>query len=327
MQSSINYKEIAQNSIEQTIRALRVAAENIDSSFEHAVRLLGESELVVVTGIGKSGIIAQKIAATLTSTGTRAIFLHPIEALHGDIGIIPTNGCAVICLSKSGNTKELLQLLPFLKQRNCSIIGLLGKVDSSIANFCDFIMNASIQNEACPLNSAPTTSTSVALALGDALAIGVMQYKKWTIEQFSFLHPAGQLGKNMTVKVREIMHSGDKMPVVYSTDNFRTAIIENSRKSLGCVVVMNNEQSLLGIITDGDIRRVIESSDDFMYIPVMECMTKNPSVVSEESLLGEALSIMENREKQISVLPVISQNGRCVGVVRIHDIVRMGIEV
>ncbi|MCX8051081.1 MAG: KpsF/GutQ family sugar-phosphate isomerase [Chlorobi bacterium] len=300
--------------------AIRRTANQLSDSFVRAIELLRTARLVAVSGIGKSGIIAQKIAATLSSVGTPAIFLHPVEALHGDIGVLCPQDVAVV-LSRSGTTQELVQLVPFLKQRGIPVIGILGSPNGYLAGVVDVVLDASVEREACPWDAVPSASTTAALALGDALALVLMQVKEFTIGDYARSHPMGQLGKNLSLTVADVMARGDRIPIVSPDASFREAIIEISRKGLGCVCVIT-EGRLVGIITDGDVRRTLERYEDIRPIRVADVMTPNPITIAPDALLGEALATMERRKRQIGVLPVVTADGQCVGVVRIHDIVR-----
>ncbi len=291
-----------------------------------AVQMLNEAQTILVFGIGKSGIVGQKIAATLTSTGSRSISVHPVEALHGDIGIAERGDVALL-ISKSGTTSELLALLPSLKVRGIGTIGLLGVTDSPLGTLCDCVIDASVEREACPLGLAPMSSTTVAMALGDALAGALMSLRGFRAEDFAAVHASGQLGKNLTLTVNEVMHSGASIPAVERSATFREALVESTRKGLGCCCVVENLETmhLLGIITDGDVRRALERFDDIRPLSALEIMTASPLTTSPDALLGEALAEMERRDRQISVLPVVDTEQRCVGIVRVHDIVRAGL--
>lgn len=310
--------------VQEEIDALRHTLSLLDTRFIDAVDTLASSGKVVVSGIGKSGLIGQKIVATFVSTGTRSVFLHPVEALHGDIGIVE-EGDSALLLSKSGNTAELLKLLPFFKSRRMPVVGLLGAVNSPIANLVDVVVDASVQREACPLRAAPMSSTTVALALGDALAAALMKRQNFTIGQFASFHPLGQLGRNISLCVAELMHKGKMLPTVAPSASFREALIEMSAKNLGCVCVLDNNRRLVGIITDGDVRRILQQHEDITSLTVGDICTRAPIAIAPDALVGEALSLMENREYQISVLPVVDLHGYCTGVVRVHDIVRVSI--
>lgn len=317
-------KEEAIRSIEESIKSLKILKSKIDNKFLEAVQLIISSNNVFVSGIGKSGLIAQKISSTFKSIGISSHFLHPVEALHGDIGIVK-KGDTLILLSKSGTTDELIRILPYLKGRNVKIIAIVSNVDSYLGQNSDIVLDGFVERESCPFNIAPTTSSLVALAIGDALAVCAMKAKDLTIEEFAQNHPLGQIGKNITLTVENIMHRGDALPLISINSNFRDALIEITNKSLGCVCVIDDNQNLKGIITDGDVRRVFHKTDNIHNIGVKDVMTVNPVKVKSDLFLGEALSIMENRKSQINVLPVVDSLDKCIGVIRLHDIVRSNI--
>lgn len=281
---------------------------------------------IVILGIGKSGIIAQKIAATMTSTGTGALHLHPSDALHGGIGIINSDDVVMI-LSNSGETDEIIEMLPYLKRRQVPIIALVGNVGSTLARRADAVIDGSVDQEACPLNLAPTTSTTVALALGDALAMTLMQVKGLTPDDFAVNHPAGQLGKRLTLTVADLMHSGSENPKVPLAAKWVEVVKGISDGGLGAVNIIDDAGVLAGIITDGDLRRVIQRIDHVALANLKcdEIMTKDPAVARPEMLAYDALHLMEDRPSQISVLPVVDGDRVCVGLIRLHDIVRSGL--
>ncbi|HRP01871.1 MAG TPA: KpsF/GutQ family sugar-phosphate isomerase [Candidatus Kapabacteria bacterium] len=308
---------------EDEIEGLQIAKNKIDSSFADAVTLISSSHKVVLSGVGKSGLIARKIAATLSSIGCSATFLHPVEALHGDIGLVQKDDVAIL-LSKSGTTEELNKLIPYLKFRGAKIISILGNINSTIASYSDVVLDGTVEREACPFNLAPTTSSTLALVIGDALAIAVMKVRGTTLEDFSKLHPLGLIGRSITVKVSDIMHKGTNIPTIQQSAKLKDAIIEISRKNLGCVCVVNDAYILEGIITDGDIRRVFQHTENITDLRVFDIMTKDPIKISEGAYLQEAIALMENRNSEISVLPVVDINQQLLGVIRLHDIVRSG---
>lgn len=305
--------------------AVSRAAERLDAkSVEDAVQLLLDcSGKIIVLGVGKSGVIAQKIAQTMTSTGTVAVYIHPSDALHGSLGAI-SDGDVIIALSNSGETEELLIMLPALKRRNVKMISILGNVGSTLAYESDIILDASVDKEACPLNLAPTTSTTVALSIGDALAMALMEAKGQTPEDFAANHPAGRLGKRLTVRVKDLMQAS---PNISPDAGWLTVIKAISDASLGAVNVVNNENKLLGIITDGDLRRTIERTDptELGALKAEMMMTHSPCSTKPEILAFEALKQMQERTSQISVLPVINETDKCIGMLRLHDIVRAGL--
>jgi arabinose-5-phosphate isomerase len=304
--------------------AIQQTAQHLDKfSIEKSVELLLDcTGKVVVTGVGKSAIIANKIADTMTSTGTVAIFVHSSDALHGSLGVITAND-VVIALSNSGETEELLTILPSLKQKNVAIIAIVGNTNSTLARYADVTLDASVSAEACPLNLAPTTSTTVALSIGDALAMTVSMEKNWTEEDFAANHPAGRLGKRLTIKVADLMHES---PNISANANWLEVVKSISKYALGAVNVVDETGNLIGIVTDGDLRRTIEKTppENFSKLTAEEMMTHEPISVTAQTLAYDALQIMENRPSQISVLPVV-ENGKSKGLLRLHDIVRSGL--
>ncbi|HKX82718.1 MAG TPA: KpsF/GutQ family sugar-phosphate isomerase [Pyrinomonadaceae bacterium] len=305
--------------------AIERAAGKLDaSSVNKAIELIDRCESkVIVTGVGKSGVIAQKIAQTMTSTGTVAVFVHPSDALHGSLGVV-TKGDVVIALSNSGETDEVLAILPALQQREVSLISIVGNTDSTLARKSDVVLDASVDQEACPLNLAPTTSTTVALAIGDAIAMTLMEARGLTAEDFAANHPAGRLGKRLTLKVADLMHSS---PNVTPDAGWLEVVKAISTHALGAVNVVADSNELMGIVTDGDLRRTIEKTDpsQLSSLTAENMMTAKPVTASVAMLAFDALQLMENRPSQISVLPVVDVDGQCVGLLRLHDIVRSGL--
>lgn len=306
-------------------KAIEQAANNLDlASVDKAIDLLRNCKgKVIVTGIGKSGVIAQKIAQTLTSTGTVAIYVHASDALHGGLGVV-TSGDVLIALSNSGETDEILAILPSLEGRQVSIISIVGNLNSTLARRSSVVLDASVDKEACPLNLAPTASTTVALAVGDAMAMALMEDRGVTQEAFAANHPAGRLGKRLTIKVSDLMHDS---PNISPEAGWLDVVKAVSKHALGAVNIVDATGKLLGIVTDGDLRRTIEktSSDELSTLTAVEMMTASPIVTRAETLAYEALQQMENRPSQISVLPVVNEEGSAVGLLRIHDIVRSGV--
>lgn len=319
----------------QVVALLRMEADAIAQTatrldraeVERAIALLAACRgKVVLVGLGKSGIIAHKIAATMTSTGTGAIYLHPSDALHGGLGIVAAED-VVIALSNSGETDEVIAMLPFLKQRGVALIALVGNLDSTLARRADIVLDASVDQEACPLNLAPTTSTTVALALGDALAMTLMQMRGLTPDDFAVNHPAGRLGKRLTLRVADLMHMGADNPTISFEARWLEVVAGISRGGLGAVNVVDGAGHLLGIITDGDLRRALQQIKhaELETLTSGAIMTSNPVVASPELLAYDALRLMEDRPSQISVLPVVDAERICVGLIRLHDIVRSGL--
>ncbi|GAP97606.1 KpsF/GutQ family sugar-phosphate isomerase [Leptolyngbya sp. NIES-2104] len=281
---------------------------------------------VILIGVGKSGIVGRKIAATLTSTGTHAIYLHPADALHGDLGIVTSQDVA-IALSNSGETDELLAILPYLKQRRVPIIAIVGNPHSTLSRAADATLDASVDQEACPFNLAPTTSTTVALAIGDAIAMTLMQVKALTPEDFAINHPAGRLGKRLTLRVQDLMLNEPKTTTVRPTATWLEVLQQITIGGAGALSVVDEADRLIGIITDGDLRRWIQKIDprQLHTLNAGIMMTKNPTVVSPDLLAYDALQLMENRPSQISVLPIVDQDQQYLGLIRLHDIIRSGL--
>jgi arabinose-5-phosphate isomerase len=305
----------------------RTAARLSREEVERAVELLAACRGKVVTvGVGKSGHVAQKVAATLTSTGTPAVFLHPSDALHGGIGLVNA-GDVLVVISNSGETAEVLELLPYMQHRRASVVAVVGSLSSTLARRADVVLDASVEQEACPLNLAPTTSTTVALAVGDALAMTLMRVKRLTPEDFAMNHPGGRLGKRLTLKVSDLMHGGVENPTVATGATLLEVVQAISRGGLGAVNVVDDAGKLAGIVTDGDVRRTLQKAglEDLDALKASDVMTREPVVAAPEMLAHAALQLMENRPSQIAVLPVVEAEGRCVGLLRLHDIVRSGL--
>ena len=316
-----NLLRIESDAIAQTATRLDPA------SVERVVDLLAECKgKVVIVGVGKSGIIGQKIAATMTSAGTAALYLHPSDALHGGLGIVQSND-VVIVLSNSGETDEIVAMLPYLKNRQVAIVAIVGNLNSTLARRADAVLDASVDKEACPLNLAPTTSTTVALAIGDALAMTVMKVKGLTSDDFAVNHPAGRLGKRLTLRVGDLMHRDGENPTIAMGSSWVEVVRAISKGGLGAVCVIDTAGRLAGIITDGDLRRAIEqtSHESLAKLTSDDFMTCKPVVATPELLAFDALQLMEDRPSQISVLPVVDENEKCVGLIRVHDIVRTGV--
>ncbi|GBD07385.1 Arabinose 5-phosphate isomerase KdsD [bacterium HR21] len=313
--------EIARAVFQQQAEALRAIGERIGPEFDAALELLQAARQVIVSGVGKSGIIGAKLAATLRSIGVPALFLHAAEAPHGDLGIVRGGDVAVL-ISKSGTTAEVCALLPWLRRRAVRIIAIVGRRESPLARQADVVLEVAVAAEACPLNLLPTTSTTAALVMGDALAIALMQRRGTRAEEIAAAHPMGMLGRLTSLRVRDVMHSGAALPLVSPETSFREMLIEMTAKTLGCVCVVDAAGRLCGLVTDGDVRRTLQRVEDIRPLRVSDIMTRTPVTVSPEATLAEALALMEHRPSQISVLPVVDGEGTCVGVVRIHDIVR-----
>lgn len=314
--------EIVRSVFETQISALQKTAEAIRNQIPQALRLLETcTGKIVVTGIGKSGHIAHKISATLASTGSPSVFLNANEALHGDLGILAP-GDVVVMLSKSGTTAELIRILPKIKTLGIKTLGILGNTNTPLAQKLDVVLDASIEKEGSPFNLAPMSSTTVALVIGDALAAALMTKKGYKAEDFASNHPAGQLGKNLLLKASDVMHSGESLPTLRPDQSIKEAIFMLTRKNLGGVCVVNDDQTLAGFITDGDIRKYLSSEDD-LYKPASGIMTRNPLFCLPDQSLGQVLNLMENPTRQIYVAPVLEEaEGKVVGIIRMHDILR-----
>ena len=301
-------------------RALEAASARLDGEFDRAVDLLAaHAGKVLVTGIGKSGIIAQKIAATFCSVGQPAVFLHPVEALHGDLGLY-TPGDPTVVVSRSGNTEELLRLVMQLKAVASPVIGILGAPQSSLGVLMDVVLDASVRAEADPNNLAPTASASVAMGLGDALAIGLIERRGFTPADFARFHPAGQLGRNLLLRVSEVMHPLAQVATAAATDPLRQVVIGMTSRPLGAACILDSEGRLAGLITDGDVRRALRQHDDIRGVVAADVMTARPAAISPGASVHEALRKMEDRGSQISVLPVVDETGLCMGLLRLHDL-------
>ena len=305
----------------------RAAARLDGAEVERAVALLAACRGKVITaGVGKSGHVAQKTAATLTSTGTAAVFLHPSDALHGGMGLV-AGGDVCLFVSNSGETAELLELLPYTQHKGARVVAVVGNTASALARRADVALDASVEQEACPLNLAPTASTTVALALCDALAMALMCQKQVTAEEFALNHPGGTLGRRLTIRVSDLMRGGAENPTVGVGATLLEVVQAIGRGALGAVNVLDGAGRLAGIITDGDVRRALERVRlaDLGGLTAEGFMTREPVVVAPDLLAHAALQIMEKRPSQIAVLPVVDAGGRCVGLLRLHDIVRVGL--
>ena len=309
--------------LEQEARAIQQIAERLDSSFSEAVMLLVACKgKIIISGMGKSGIIAQKIAATMSSTGSTALFLHPADAAHGDLGIVSRDD-VVVCLSKSGTTEEMNFIIPALRQIGAKIIAMTGNQRSFLAQNADIMLDTDIEKEACPYDLAPTTSTTAMLAMGDALAICLMQQKNFTQRDFALTHPKGSLGRRLTVKVTDIMAKDDALPLVTESSSVTDLILEMTSKRYGVSAVVNGEGRLCGIFTDGDLRRLVQSGREFLCLSAGSVMTANPKTVTASAMAKECLEILETY--RITQLLVCDNEQRPVGIVHIHDLITLGL--
>lgn len=316
-----SYIEEAQRVLSLEARALLEVSSRLGDSFNQAVEcILGHKGKVMVCGIGKSGQVAQKMASTLSSTGTPAVYLHPGEAVHGDLGMYHA-GDPTILISKSGATGELMRLIPILRQLESPIIAIVSNTNSPMAEQADIVLDGTVESEADPLGIVPTTSAVVAMAIGDALASCLMRARSFGEEDFARFHPGGQLGRNLLYSVGDVMHRADKVACFEKGASFFDVISAMTERPLGGAVVLGKNGELEGIVTDGDIRRFLVKNRDLSNVKVEDFMTRGPIVVTPDMKLGKALEIMENRKSQISVLPVV-EDGIFMGLLRLHDIYR-----
>jgi arabinose-5-phosphate isomerase len=315
--------ERAKEVIRIEARAVRALESRIGKNFSEAVDLIYNCKgRVIITGIGKSGLVARKIVATMNSTGTAAIFLHPSDAVHGDLGMVRKED-VVICISKSGDTKEIRELLPMFKRLGVKIISMVGASNSHLAKQSDVILDISVEEEACPYDLAPTASTTATLAMGDALAMTLLQKRNFTEEDFAMFHPGGNLGKRLLLKVEEIMTSGADVPKVKENVPLSEAIMEMTSKRLGATCVVNGEDKLRGIITDGDLRRLLQKTTNVANLTAAEAMTRNPKTIRPDILAAVALEEMETFS--ITQLVVVDGSHHPIGMVHLHDLVKAGL--
>ena len=313
---------IARKVISMEAEAVRQLLDKLDKNFIRAVELIYNCQgRVIVTGLGKSGAIGRKIAATLASTGTSSYFLHASDGLHGDLGIVHKDDVA-ICLSKSGSSDELFTLLPVLQRLQVPIIAITANPASPLASHSDVVLNIGVKEEACPHDLAPTTSSTAMLALGDALAIALLEKRHFTKEDFAFLHPGGTLGKRLLLKVDDLMETGVRVPTVPTGATMKEAVLEMASKR-GICMVINPENHVLGVITTGDLNRLVERTEQFFHIPVTEIMNRNPKMITSGTLAYTAYKKMEHYA--IIAMPVINEQKELVGVIHLHDIMRAGI--
>lgn len=320
--TDVNLLEIARKVITLEAEAVQQLLEELDQRFVKAINLVYSCKgRVIVTGLGKSGAIGRKIAATLASTGTASYFLHASDGVHGDIGIVHKED-VVICLSKSGNSDELFSLLPIFKRIGVPIISITANEESALAKHSDIVLTIGTKEEACPHDLAPTTSSTAMLALGDALAIALLEKKRFSKEDFAFLHPAGTLGRRLLLKVNDLMETGKSVATVGRDATMKEAVLEMASKRGICLVV-SGDNKMLGVITTGDLNRLVERTEQFFHIPVKEVMNPNPKMIVEGTLAYTAYKKME--QYRIIAMPVINSAGELQGVIHLHDIMRVGI--
>ena len=311
-------KQLAREILNREIAALKRTTKLLDDKFERACEAIVSNKGKVITlGIGKSSFIAMKMAATLSSTGTAALFLHPLDALHGDVGVIKKND-VVIIYSNSGETQEVIKLLPLLKLLKCCIISITGNLSSSLARYSEISLDASVTREACPHNLAPTSSIICALAISDALALAISSQNNFTIKDFAKTHPGGAIGKRLMVTVSSIMIKKN-IPLVTGNSKFSKLLEKTTKSNLGLAIITDSQKKLIGVISDGDIKRIMKENKDFESIQIKTVMTKTPVIVSPTMLAAEALSILE--DNNITVLPVIDKN-KVTGILTLKDIIK-----
>lgn len=315
--------ELAQTTLQIEADAILALKARLTSDHQHdfaraVALLLSCSGRVVVSGMGKSGHIARKIAATLASTGTPALFVHPAEAAHGDLGMV-TEADAMIAISNSGESDELLAIVPVIKRLGAKLITMTGRPDSSLAQLADVHLNVAVEKEACPLNLAPTASTTATLALGDALAVALLDARGFREEDFARSHPGGSLGRRLLTHVRDVMRTADAVPAVKPDALLPVALIEVTRKGMGMTAIVDDDSNVLGIFTDGDLRRLIEQGKDFSKTPISELMHRNPRLVAPDQLAVDAVDLME--EHRINQV-LVADDGKLVGALHIHDLTR-----
>ncbi|SDF72370.1 KpsF/GutQ family sugar-phosphate isomerase [Sporolituus thermophilus] len=316
----------ARQVLEAEAEAIRSLIPRINGEFTEAVKMiLACKGRVIVTGMGKSGLIGKKIAATLASTGTPAFFLHPAEGIHGDLGMV-TSEDIVLAISNSGETNEIIGILPSIRRIGARIIAMTGRPASTLGKNSDLVLDVAVEKEACPLGLAPTASTTATLALGDALAVALLSERKFTPEDFAIFHPGGSLGRKLLLTVENVMHSGDDNPVVTQDKTVKEALFVITAKGLGATSVVDEDGRLLGIITDGDIRRGLEKGHDFLDKPVTALMTRTPRTITKDKLAAQALNMMEkNKPRPITVLPVVDETYRAIGMIHLTDLLRQGV--
>ena len=318
--------ENARNVLKMEAEAILELVPRINGQFTAAVEMiLACPGRTVITGMGKSGIIGRKMAATLASTGTPSFYLHPAEGIHGDLGMVTADD-VVIALSNSGETGEILHILPSLRRIGAKIIAMVGNPNSSLGKNADVVLDVGVSKEACPLGLAPTSSTTAALAFGDALAVALLSKRKFTADQFAVFHPGGSLGRKLLMTVADVMHAGDENPLVKGDMKVQDALFIITDKGLGAVSVVDAENKMIGVLTDGDIRRGLSQGFSFLTRPVTELMTKAPKTITQDKLAAEALHLMEsNKPRPITVLPVIDADKHVIGLLHMTDLVRQGV--
>ncbi|MBR5665470.1 MAG: KpsF/GutQ family sugar-phosphate isomerase [Bacteroidales bacterium] len=323
VESSEKIKETAVQCIKMEAEAVGQLTHFVDDAFVESVKIMFHATegRIIVTGIGKSAIIGQKMVATLNSTGTPAIFMHAADAIHGDLGIIQPND-VVVCISKSGNTPEIKMLLPMIRMRDNKVVAIVGNTESYLAKQADFVVNSTVSKEACPNNLAPTSSTTAQLVMADALAVCLMSLRGFSAQDFARYHPGGTLGKQLYLKVRDLSKENE-CPQVSPEDELNTVIYEISSKRLGMTAVLDDNRQIVGIITDGDLRRMLHKTSDVLSVRAKDIMSPHPKTIHEDELVVKALEIM--RKNSITSVLVVDDENRYTGVIHLHDIIKEGI--
>ncbi|MBV9080547.1 MAG: KpsF/GutQ family sugar-phosphate isomerase [Elusimicrobia bacterium] len=321
----VNIQKEIRSVLQVQASAILAARRHIGPAFDKAVREIYRCKgKVVVTGIGKSGLIAQKIASTLSSTGTSAIYLHPVEGMHGNLGVLHRNDI-VIAIGKSGESEEILNILPAIKRIGARVVSLTARKDSSLARQSSIVLHVPVDREACPLNLAPTTSSTIALVVGDAIAIALMKIRGFKAENFALLHPGGLLGKRLLLRVSDVMRSGRRNPVVKVDDTMMNLLVEISRKWTGAANVVDRKGRLVGLVTDFDIRQAFARGWTMSTLSIRQIMNAKPTAIRETEMAIKAFEVMESRKKPFTVLPVVDAKRRSVGMLHLHDLVTAGL--
>jgi arabinose-5-phosphate isomerase len=320
----MNLIQIAQETFRTEADALYKAAENLDQNFLDAISLiLNTKGKLIITGVGKSGLVGAKMAATFASTGTSSFFLHPTEALHGDLGMI-SEGDTLLAISSSGESEELTKILPHIKRLNIPLIGLTGNKNSSLSSYADVFLDISVEKEACPLGIAPTTSTTLTMALGDALAVALMEERGFKEQDFASFHPGGTLGKKLFIKIKDLMRT-DALPIINTQTTLKEAVVAMSEGKLGTVLIVDKANKFIAILSDGDLRRALMHEDFSLEHFAIDYASKNPkSYTNTELLASDALEIIE--EGRIQLLPITNEAEEIIGVLHIHDLINAGIK-
>jgi arabinose-5-phosphate isomerase len=319
----MSFTEIIKREMNASAEAIKLSASRISPDIDRAITLICSCEgKLVTTGIGKSGIIARKVSATFASTGTTAIYLHPAEGIHGDLGML-VPGDVVLAISNSGMTTEIISIIPYIKFSKIPLIAITGNLDSTLAKNADVVIDSSVDKSIEPFGLVPTASTTVQLSIGDALAVSVLTKKEFKVNDFALFHPGGTIGKKLLLKISDIMHSGSEIPIVSDDVSLKIAIIEMTGKGLGCTNVIDTNLRLIGILTDGDLRRFLSQGLTDLNLPVTTIMTQNPKRMFTDDLAVEALNLMD--KYKITMLPIVDKNQKPIGVLHMHDLIRAGV--